>query len=321
MDPKHSPQSLQRKLQFDLRFFLCQHGMENIQHMQKTDFQLKYSTKNEEWLVIKVKDELTKNHRNMENLISGVMPENKTDPMCPVASFKAYQDHLHPDNPYMWQAPLDKIDPEHPEIWFSKKKHIRKNPLSTFMSDLSRDAKLSRRYTNHSIRSTGITVLTNCRYSNADMMALSGHKSVQSLAVYQKTDETKKIQMGKLLAQCLTPKEHMKQILPPQEKDVLQAPESLLQLTESASTIKENVTNENAIILFNPNFEDHDEIPDFDLLSAICDIEEPKETNENENVVKPSLAIEPSVANTCTSNVVNQIPRSFFANCQIGTIN
>ena len=104
--------------------------------MKKTDFELKYSTEHEEWIVIKVKDELTKNHRNIENIISGVMPENKTDPMCPVASFRSYLEHLHPQNEYMWQSALDKIKPEEPAIWYSKKKHIGKNPLSTFMRDL-----------------------------------------------------------------------------------------------------------------------------------------------------------------------------------------
>ena len=115
--------------------------MENIQNMKKTDFELKYSTKHEEWIVVKVKDKLTKNHCNIKNIVSGVMPENKTDPMCPVLTFKTYIEHLHPDNEYMWQAPLDKINPNFPDIWYSRKKHIRKNPLSTFMSDLSHDAK------------------------------------------------------------------------------------------------------------------------------------------------------------------------------------
>ena len=35
--------------------------------------------KKEEWYIIKVKDKLTKNHWDLENIVSGVMPENKTD--------------------------------------------------------------------------------------------------------------------------------------------------------------------------------------------------------------------------------------------------
>ena len=81
---------------------------------------------------------------------------------------------------------------------------------------------------------------------------------------------------------------------------------------ESAVSLKENVQPLNAIVPFEANFEDHDDLPDFDLLSAICDIEDAKQ--EENKIITPNVA-------TCTSNVVNKIPKSFFANCQIGTIN
>ena len=90
LDPDKSPESLQRKVQFNLRFYFCRRGMDNMDKMKKTDFELRFNTKTEEWFVIKTKDELTKNHREMENLVSGVMPENKTDRLCPVASFRKY---------------------------------------------------------------------------------------------------------------------------------------------------------------------------------------------------------------------------------------
>ena len=112
--------------------------------MKKTGFEMKYNTKNKEWIVVKVKDELTKNHRNIENIVSGVIRENKTYPMCPVLSFKTYIEQIHHEIDYMWQVPLDKINLSHPTIWYFKKKHIRKNPLSTFMSDLSRNTKIKR---------------------------------------------------------------------------------------------------------------------------------------------------------------------------------
>ena len=112
MDPSKGPLQLQRKVQFDLRFYFCQRGCENMDKMLKTDFEVKYSTEHEEWFVIKVHDELTKNHRELENIVSEVMPENKTDPLCPVKSFREYVSHLHPNNKFMWQYPLDKIDPK-----------------------------------------------------------------------------------------------------------------------------------------------------------------------------------------------------------------
>ena len=111
------------------------------------------------------------------------MPENKTDQMCPIKSFCTYIEHLNPESDYMWQYALEKINPEFPNIWYSKK-HFGKNPLSTFMSDLRRKTGLSHIYTNHAIRSTGITILTNAQFSNANIMSVSSHKSVQNLRVY-----------------------------------------------------------------------------------------------------------------------------------------
>ena len=169
-----------------------------MEKMQKDDFQLRYNGQKEEWFVVKVKDELTKNHRDLENLVSGVMPENKTDEMCPVKSFRTYIEHLNPQNKYMWQYPLDVIDPAHPNVWYGKQ-HIGKNPLASFMSDVSKQCKLSQIYTNHSIRVTGCTVLTRCEFSSSEIMSVSGHKSVQSLAIYQKTKHSQKVEMGKAL--------------------------------------------------------------------------------------------------------------------------
>ena len=100
--------------------------------------------------MIKIKDELTKNHRDMEALVSGIMPENKTDPMCPVKSFRKYLSHLHPENKMLWAYALENPDPVHPEIWYGKQ-HIGRNPLVKFMSEVSEKCNLSQKYTNHSI--------------------------------------------------------------------------------------------------------------------------------------------------------------------------
>ena len=72
-------------------------------NMLKDDFEMRFNSKNEEWSVVKVKDELTKNHREAEQLVSGVMAENKTDPLCPFQSFKKYISHLNPENKFLWQ--------------------------------------------------------------------------------------------------------------------------------------------------------------------------------------------------------------------------
>ena len=185
------------------------------------------------------------------------------------------------------------------------------------MSELSKNIGLSRIYTNHSIRATGITVLTNAKYSNADIMSISGHKSIQSLAVYQRTDTNQKIKMGKTLSGSLQA-EYQHALPRTEQLKALPVPKSQMQIalkeTENATTIKEwPEENETPAIALDANLHDDEEMPDIDLLKAICDIEE----NQNE-VTKPTKC-STTVANT--QNVYNQVPKSFFANCQIGTIN
>jgi integrase len=60
---------------------------------------------------------------------------------------------------------------------------------------------LSQIDTNHSIRATGATILgRNC--SMAQIMAVTGHKSVSSVAVYQRAS-SKEIKLWETLSQVL----------------------------------------------------------------------------------------------------------------------
>ena len=44
----------------------------------KNEFQLKFNNEDKEWIISKVKDKLTENHKDPENS-SGVMSKNRTD--------------------------------------------------------------------------------------------------------------------------------------------------------------------------------------------------------------------------------------------------
>jgi integrase len=62
--------------------------------------------------------------------------------------------------------------------------------LGVFMSEISEKCKLSQIYINHSIRATGATLLSKHKYGfgDAQIMSVTGHKSVQSLTTYQRID-------------------------------------------------------------------------------------------------------------------------------------
>ena len=88
-------------------------------------------------------------------IITGFMPQildskGMSHKLCPVRSFENYLGHLNDKCNGLWQKPWINNYKKGNRIWYEAQT-VGKNPISTFMSRLSKDAKLSRKYTNHSI--------------------------------------------------------------------------------------------------------------------------------------------------------------------------
>lgn len=69
-------------------------------------------------------------------------------------------------------------------IWYTNEKCVGKNTLDTLMSTLSKTVGLSKRYTNHCLRVTAITVLKESGASNEEIASFSGHKNPGSVQRY-----------------------------------------------------------------------------------------------------------------------------------------
>ena len=183
LSPTKSAQTLQDKVQFDIRFFFVRRANENIEKFRKDTFDVDIDPSTNLKFLRKDKDEQTKNHQDDTEFVSICMPELPGSPFCPVASFMTYMSHLHPRCDALWQQVKTEI--KDADIWY-RPRPIGANPLSTFMSRISYDASLSKVYTNHSIRVTGTTCLSQCNYSAQQIMAVTRHRSINSLSVYQK---------------------------------------------------------------------------------------------------------------------------------------
>lgn len=99
-------------------------------------------------------------------------------PFCPVQSFELYISKLHPDLDRLWQRPLGFVT-DNMTVWYS----VGPKTLTMFMSDLSRKCDFDQIYTNHSIKATGATMLSKGMDGPSQIMAVTGHKSVQSLTL------------------------------------------------------------------------------------------------------------------------------------------
>ena len=105
-----NPQSLQDKVQFDLRFYFISRANENIDQFKKDTFVMLVDPNTGLKYVKKNKDEQTKNHQDDTSFISGIMPEMPDSELCPVKSYMFYLSKLHPRCDFLWQQCKDLED-------------------------------------------------------------------------------------------------------------------------------------------------------------------------------------------------------------------
>ena len=333
MDPDINPETLQNKVQWDLRFYFARRENENIDKFTKGTFQLKKHTDSGLRYIVKCYDEQTKNHQmDITDIQTACMVEVPDSKYCPVKSFLKYKSHLSPLINDFWQYSKE-TNWYKSDVWYMNKR-IGHNPLSAFMSKMSHDADLSQTYTNHSIRVTSMTYLSRKEFSAKQIMLVTGHKSLNSLAIYQKISTDEKLSMAYTMS-CYLHNDNsppliivphaQKQIKPPQ----LQVNATVTKqgiditpgMTPSAPLQNTNVNNNNNKMLVPYESEDpfgDEEIPDFDLRQIM-------ETTEKENFTITQTASETSkmtnIMQQCqlVQKRSPQIP--IFNNCKIGTIN
>ena len=192
-----TPTNLQWKVFFELVFYLCRRGEENLRNLTIAHFKIKSASDNLKYIE-KVIDEMDKNHRtNDENEQGGIIQERPNDPNCPVKSFCLYVSKLNPKIEVLFQRPKRFAKENGP--WYDASP-VGQNTISKFMKQISLNANLSRQYTNHSIRATTITMLDAAGYEARHITSLTGHRSHSSLKSYCRTTVGTKIKMSEILA-------------------------------------------------------------------------------------------------------------------------
>ena len=171
-------------------------GGENIITITKSSLIIKTDPDTGLQFVVKA-DELEKNHReNDAEGFSGNMFETGTAD-CPVAALKKYVSKLHPNFEHLWCYPKDTFNTDD-DTWYTMKP-IGVNTLNKFLPALSKFCGLSQGYTNHSIRATMCTTLHQQGFQMKDVQSVSGHKSIPSLAIHQRTSTSQKHMMSRAL--------------------------------------------------------------------------------------------------------------------------
>jgi hypothetical protein len=199
---QNQPDTLQNKVFFDIMLHFCRRGRQNLRALRKTDFSVKIDASGVKY-VEKIKDELTKNRRETDEAQETQTMFETRNSVCPVLSFEKYISHLNPQNEYLFQRPKRAVK-ESDNVWYDNMV-VGQRTLGDKMKNLSRSAQLSYLYTNHSIRATTISILDECGYEARHIMAVSGHRSENSIRSYAaKTSLSKKRKMSEALSSTLS---------------------------------------------------------------------------------------------------------------------
>ena len=238
--------------------------------------------------ITKAIDEETKNHKESDSeIISGYMPELPNNKYCPVQSFLTYKISLDPKIDHLWQKPKMKVFPADGKgTWYGPQR-MGHNPLDGFITNLSDLCGIKEKgYTNHSLRATAITALTRHHFSSKQIMSVTGHKSISSLAIYQKVNGNEKLKMGFALGLSLVNPNvpaiqqsmaHENVPVQPMQK-AIEPPNPMPAIAAITNVVnqKENVTENNALIPFTYETEDPLQdaaVPSFDLAQILNDVQ------------------------------------------------
>ena len=179
-----TPGGLQSKVWFELMLFICRRGRENLRKLNKDHFGVAKDSNGRKF-VYQCKDEMSKRIRgdNMKSRVDAGRMYATGGPGCPVASFEKYVSKLNPNHTALFQAPLRCAPSDEYKPWY-KNALVGEKSLGNFMSKLSLAAGLSRRYTNHSLRSTCITLLDKSGFATRDICNVTGPRNEKSIRTY-----------------------------------------------------------------------------------------------------------------------------------------
>lgn len=186
-----NPHSLLKNVWFHVSLYWCRRGREGQQKLSSRSFTFEKDANQREYVTM-AHDECTKNHPggladvpSYEKMGRMYKTESQNDGY---SCLKLYLSKLNPKCEALFQYPKRSWRSSD-NIWFENRP-IGLNKLGQMMATISKEAKLSRVYTNHSVRSTAITVWSKAGLPDRQIMAISGHRSESSLKSYHSRPST-----------------------------------------------------------------------------------------------------------------------------------
>jgi len=187
------------KLQLEVMFQMIYHfglrGRETLPYLTRSSFKVCKDSENRKYVILN-HELLSKNAKaslkpsESKDAKGARMYENVEDKdCCPVAAFEMYMEIISKNcnHEHLFPKPCTNMSKGlSQKRWYTKKQTVGKNTVDNLMSTLSETLDLSKRYTNHSLRVTHITVLKENGFTNAEIAANTGHKNPESVDKYNR---------------------------------------------------------------------------------------------------------------------------------------
>ncbi|XP_057245496.1 activating transcription factor 7-interacting protein 1 isoform X2 [Malurus melanocephalus] len=178
----HSPLALVNKVWFDLQLHFAKRGREILRDLAPDAFVVEKDKNGRRYAMFRYpgKGKCGEDPHKM-----GKMYDMPGDPNCPVFSLELYLSKLPPEPPAFYLHPLKLTSEQMQEqpVWY-KREPMGVNYLGTMMPRISVAARLSQRYTNHSLRTTTIQLLCEAGLGPREIMAVTGHRSESAIRHY-----------------------------------------------------------------------------------------------------------------------------------------
>ncbi|XP_032228739.1 uncharacterized protein LOC5504541 [Nematostella vectensis] len=160
-----TPEGLQKKSFFDLMYLSgSKRSRGNLREQTRDTFAIGFDQERNMRFIYSKKDSNT-------TIPLWKIYEKKGNPRCPVATFSKYLSKLNPMNASLWQRPK-KSASEEDQVWYEISP-MGHNTLGKMMECLSKEAKLSRVYSNNSLKGNNADILDDPTLQNS-MLLVSG---------------------------------------------------------------------------------------------------------------------------------------------------
>ncbi len=240
-----TPLGLLRNVWFHTTLYWCRRGREGQRRLTPSSFTFLHDENKRPYATM-THDEASKNHPGgVDDAESfekeGRMYKASDDPNDGFNALQLYISKQNPNCSAFYQYPKRKWSPDC-LIWYENRP-LGVNKLGDMMKDISAEAELSQKYTNHCVRATAITLWSNAGLANRHIMAISGHRNEQSLRSYNARPSSAQLQQSSdVLSRALATENSEFQLQLAQSDDEAPTSYSQISTTVQSNSLFKNST-------------------------------------------------------------------------------